>query len=134
MNKGFISPGFHSVLDYIGGLLIASSPWLFGFVHLGGAALFIPLFLGCMQLVMTIFTDHPGGLIKVLPFQLHLVLDMFSGFIILVSPFLWGFCSHVYLPHLLLGLLSFCAGLFTQPSPFLGDKFQLLDSRGMQRI
>ncbi|WP_295767196.1 hypothetical protein [uncultured Mucilaginibacter sp.] len=128
--KTFVPINFHAVLDYIGGILITASPWIFGFYRFGGAALFLPLLLGSMQLLMTVFTNHQGGLIKVFPLQLHLFLDMVVGFILIVSPFLYKFYVDVYLPHLLLGLLSFGAALFTRRSPFI-DQLELLDARGI---
>lgn len=128
--KTFISTKFHAVLDYVGGILITASPWIFGFYKVGGAALFLPLVLGILQMTMVIFTKHEGGLIKVFPLQLHLILDMLVGFVLLVSPFLYGFYSFVFLPHVLLGLLSLSAALFTDDSPFL-SRLQIFDPRGL---
>lgn len=128
--KTFISTKFHAVLDYVGGILITASPWIFGFYKVGGAALFLPLVLGILQMTMVIFTKHEGGLIKVFPLQLHLILDMLVGFVLLVSPFLYGFYPFVFLPHVLLGLLSLSAALFTDDSPFL-SRLQIFDPRGL---
>lgn len=119
----------HAVLDYVGGIMIASSPWLFGFARLGGAAVFVPVLIGCLQLVMAIFSNHELGVFKVFPMQLHLVLDMFAGFILIVLPFLYGFYHLVFLPHLLLGLLSLTSGIFTQHSPLY--RVDYFDGRGM---
>jgi len=128
--KPFISTMFHSVLDYVGGILITASPWLFGFYKVGGAALFIPLVFGALQMIMVVFTKHQGGLIKVFPLQLHLFLDMLVGFILIVAPFLYNFYPFVFLPHVLLGLLSLSAALFTHESPFL-EEMHLFDPRGL---
>jgi len=127
--KSFIPTKFHAVLDYVGGILITASPWIFGFYQVGGAAFFIPVVFGLLQMVMVIFTNHEGGLIKVMPLQLHLFIDMMVGFILIISPFLYNFYPFVFLPHVLLGLLSLSAALFTHQSPFL-DKMQLFDPRG----
>lgn len=128
--NGFISSKFHSFFGYILAAVTLASPWLFHFWSVGGAALGLPIFIGWTQLIMSVFTNNEGGAIKVFPVQLHLILDTFTGFILLVAPFLWGFCDKVYLPHLLLGLATFSLGLFTKPSPWLGN-VDLLDSRGL---
>ncbi|WP_158825458.1 SPW repeat domain-containing protein [Mucilaginibacter lacusdianchii] len=131
MNQ-FISTKMHGVADYLAGIVITASPWLFGFsdTNTGGAALFFPVVLGVLLTLMTIFTRHELGLIQVLPLQLHLVLDMIAGFLLLVSPFLYDFYPKVWLPHVLLGALLFGSALFTKGSPFTGP-LDLLDERGM---
>jgi hypothetical protein len=128
--KPFISTKLHSIFDYVGGIIVTASPWLFGFYNVGGAALFIPLVFGGLQLVMVIFTRHEGGFIKVFPLQLHLFIDMMVGFVLLVSPFLYKFYPFVFLPHVLLGLFLMGSGIFTKHSPFL-ENFDVLDPRGL---
>jgi len=128
--RPFISTKLHSLFDYAGGVVITASPWLFGFYQIGGAALFLPLVFGGLLCIMVIFTKHEGGLIKVFPLQLHLLLDMFVGFVLLVSPFLYKFYPFVVLPHVLMGLFLMGSGIFTRHSPFL-ENFEVLDARGL---
>lgn len=118
----------HGILDYAGGLLITTSPWLFGFAKLGGAPLLIPLCLGSMQLLMALFSNHPLGVIKVFPMPLHLVIDMLAGIILIAAPWVYGFYHFVFLPHVLLGMMSLLAGLLTRHSPLYG--FEIFDERG----
>jgi hypothetical protein len=127
--KTFIPSGAHAVLDYVGGLLITTLPFITGAYRFNSAALFIPLLFGSMQMIMTIFTEHQGGFIKVFPLQLHLALDMLVGFLLIVSPFLYGFYVITWVPYVLLGLLSFSAALFTRRSPFI-DRVELFDEQG----
>jgi hypothetical protein len=126
--KPMISTKTHGILDYASGLLITFSPWIFGFAKLGGAPLYIPLCLGAMLLVMTIFSNHEMGLFKAVPMQIHLLLDMIAGIVLIISPWLYGFYHFVFLPHVLLGMLTFGSGLLTQHSPLF--KLELLDERG----
>jgi hypothetical protein len=130
--KPIISLKVHGILDYASGLLTAISPWLFGFAGLGGAPLYLPLCIGCMQLIMAIFSNHPLGLIKVFPMQLHLIIDMVVGVILIISPWVYGFYHFVYLPHLLLGLLSLTAGILTVHSPLYGR--ESFDERGRRQF
>jgi hypothetical protein len=105
-------------LNYILSLTLIASPWLFGYADVSSAALLIPIYIGWLQLIMAIFVDNETGFVKQFPMQMHLVLDVVMGFIIMVSPWLWDFSSKVFLPQLLMGLLLFCMGLFTKKSPF----------------
>jgi hypothetical protein len=128
--RSFIPTMAHAVLDYVSGILITASPWLFGFAHLGGAPLFIPLVFGSLQVLMVIFTKHELGLIKVIPIQTHLFIDMIMGFFLFVSPFLYKFYPFVVLPHVVLGLFLFASGIFTRHSPFLDD-VDAFDPKGL---
>lgn len=117
MDNGFISTKLLGVLDYITSLILIASPWLFGYYNINSAALFIPVFLGSMQLIMTIFSNYELGMIKVLPMPLHSFLNGFVGFWLLVSPFLYGFAFVVFWPQVILGLLLFVMAIFAKPSP-----------------
>jgi hypothetical protein len=117
MDNGFISTKFLGVLDYVTAIIIGASPWLFGYTNISSAALFIPVFLGSMQLIMAIFSNYELGLIKVFPMPMHSFLNGFVGFWLLVSPFLYGFASIVFLPQVILGLLLFVMAIFVKPSP-----------------
>ncbi|WDF53777.1 SPW repeat domain-containing protein [Mucilaginibacter sp. KACC 22063] len=127
--KPFISPKAQGVLAYILGILLASSPWLFGFYKFGGAALFMPLCIGSMITIMSIFSTT-GGFIKVFPIATNLTLTTFVGFIVMVSPFLWAFSNNVWIPHFALGLLVFGLGIFSTYSPFTTDEVHTFDARG----
>lgn len=120
----FISRSFYGVINYITALVSMASPWLFGFAHVSSAALFIPLFVGWVQLIMAIFSNNSHGFIKIFPMPTHNVLDVFSGFVVFVSPFLYGFAygEHgVFWPQVLIGGTFLIAGIFTKGSPFTTD-------------
>jgi hypothetical protein len=67
---------------------------------------------------MAIFVNNEAGIIKQFPIQIHLVLDVAMGFILLVSPWLWNYSYKEFWPQFLMGSLLFCLGLFTKKSPF----------------
>lgn len=119
--KPFLSLTFHGVLDYLTSAVLIASPWLFHFSNAHGAALFIPLYLGSLTLILTYFSRTPLGVIRQIPMELHLSLDVLVGFFILVSPFLYGFYNVVCLPHVILGLILFLSGIFTEKSPFTSE-------------
>lgn len=116
--KSFISTTTYGVINYVGALLLLTSPWLFGFVHVGGASLFLPLIFGWYQLIMAIFANNKLGFIKVFPMQMHYILDVIVGSFLMCSPWVYAYSQYVYLPQLLLGALFFFAGIFSQGSQF----------------
>lgn len=106
----------HGVLDYLSGLLLIASPWLFDFAN-GGAAQWVPILVGVTILLMSLVTDYELSAAKLVPMRTHLGLDVLSGALLAASPWLFGFAELVYWPHLLLGIAEIGAGLLTQQVP-----------------
>lgn len=108
----FISRKFHAVLDYMSGILLIASPWLFNFEDVD-AAKWVAIIVGAMILLMSFMTDYEGGGKKVISMSTHLTVDVITGIFLAASPWLFNFDEMVYLPHLILGILEIGAGLFT---------------------
>ena len=117
--KPFISLTVFGVFNYIIALTLIAAPWLFGLVDVSSAALFLPIYLGWLQLIMAIFSDTPVGFLKQLPVNIHMAVYVFMGFVLLISPWLWNFSDKVFLPELLIGGLLIFLGIFSEKSPFL---------------
>jgi hypothetical protein len=58
----------HGILDYVTVALFALAPSLFGFA---GTAALISYALAAIHLTMTLLTDMPLGVIKIIPMKLH---------------------------------------------------------------
>jgi hypothetical protein len=118
--KSFISTTSYAVINYITALLLLTSPWLFGFVHVGGASLFLPLLFGWYQLIMAIFANNKLGFLKVFPMQMHFVLDVILGSFLMCSPWVYNYANehHLFLPQLILGGVLVLGGVFTHGSQF----------------
>ena len=106
----------HGVLDYVVGILLIAAPWLFNFDD-GTAAQWVPVVLGIIVLLMSLATDYEMGAMKMIPMSAHLTMDVIAGIFLAASPWLFGFADRVYLPHLIVGLFSIGAGLFTESTP-----------------
>jgi hypothetical protein len=111
-----ISTKAHGVLDYMMGLLLIASPWLFNFAN-GGAEQWIPIILGAGAIVYSLMTNYEMGAMKTISMPTHLMLDLMSGILLAASPWLFGFADVVYLPHLILGIAEIGASLMTQKQP-----------------
>jgi hypothetical protein len=119
--KPFVPTAVYGFFNYAAALTLMASPWLFGFYHVGGASFFLPLVFGWLQLIMAIFSKHEWGFIKVFPVSMHCFLDVVGGFILLTSPWLYGYAPKVFWPQFLLGSLVFLLGIFTKSSPFTDE-------------
>jgi hypothetical protein len=114
----FFPTRLHGVIDYLWGLALIASPWLFGFADVP-AAKWVAIFFGAGAILYSLVTAYELSLIPLVPMPLHLGLDGLAGFILAISPLGFGFANQVYLPHVLFGLFSVVASLVTrtQPSP-----------------
>jgi hypothetical protein len=109
----FISTKVHGVLDYLMGVLLIASPWIFDFAR-GGAETWVPVVLGAGAIVYSLFTDYEYSISRKLSMGTHLTLDLLSGIFLAASPWIFGFADYVYLPHLILGILEIGASLMTE--------------------
>ena len=114
-----ISTKTHGYLDYIVGILFIISPWAFGFAH-GGAETRIPVILGAGAILYSLLTNYEMGVAKVFSMPVHLGLDIVSGILLAMSPWLFHFSDYVYLPHLILGIGEILAATFTSTVPSNG--------------
>ena len=64
--------------DYPVGLLLAASPWMFGFADRGPATT-IAVVLGLGALVYSLLTAYELGVAKIISFRVHLAIDFNLG-------------------------------------------------------
>ena len=112
---GVIPTRIHGVIDYVMGVLLLASPWLFNFNFAdNAAATWVPVVIGLLILGTSLMTAYELGLIKVIPMPAHLVADMGAGAILLVSPWLFGVADEVWVPHVVLGVAEIGVALMTK--------------------
>lgn len=112
----FLPTRVHGVLDYLVGMVLIASPWLFNFAR-GGAETWVPVILGAGAIVYSLLTDYELGVSRGISMRTHLTLDLMSGILLAASPWLFGFREYVYLPHLIFGILEIGASLMTEKTP-----------------
>jgi hypothetical protein len=106
----------HGYLDYIVGVLLMASPWIFDFYR-GGAETWVPVILGAGAIIYSLLTDYELGAFPMISMRTHLMLDVASGIILAISPWLFGFAEYIWGPHLILGLLEIGAAMMTRRVP-----------------
>lgn len=111
-----ISTANHAKIDYLAGLFFMTSPWILGFKE-SVPATWIMLLAGLAALVMSLFTNYEGGIVRSIPMRVHLTADVFMGAFLASSPWLFGFAEEVFLPQLIMGLFEVLVSLFTAKHP-----------------
>ena len=101
------------MLDYISGVLLIASPWLFNFEDVDSAK-WVAIIVGILIIGQSFITDYEGGGKKMLSMSGHLTMDVIMGIFLAASPWLLNFDEYVYLPHLIIGIMEIGAGLFTE--------------------
>lgn len=109
----FLPTRVHGVIDYVYSLTLLASPWLLGYSR-GGAETWVPVGLGVLGILYSVFTDYELGLIRLLPMRLHLMVDVAFGVFLTASPWLFGFAEQVRVPHLVFGLLAILTPMVTR--------------------
>jgi hypothetical protein len=117
----FIPTRVHGMMDYLVGILLIAAPWLFNFDR-GGAETWVPVLLGAGAIVYSLFTDYELGMVRRLSMPTHLMLDLGSGILLALSPWLFGFSEYVWEPHLIVGLIEIGTSLMTRRVPDTGHR------------
>lgn len=123
-----ISTKTHGILDYLVGILLIASPWIFGFAT-GGIEQWLPIILGASALLYSLMTNYELGVVKVLSMKTHLAIDAVSGLLLAGSPWLFGFADRVSTPHLVLGLLELGAVMLTRTQTSTDNSFNRMGTR-----
>jgi len=111
----------HGYLDYIVGALLIAVPWLFDFAA-GGAETWIFVALGAGAIAYSLLTDYELGINRTFSMRTHLTLDILSGVLFIVSPWLFGFADYVWAPHVFFGAFEILVASITKREPTHGPK------------
>lgn len=106
----------HAIVDYLVAVVLVTSPWLLGFDR-GGAERWIPVTVGGAMALYSLFTDYEFGVLRRIQMPAHLWFDAFAGVFLIASPWLWGFDSRVWIPHVVLGALMALVATVSQTIP-----------------
>ena len=90
---GLIPRPLHAVLDYLWGGLFAAAPELFGYEKDEIANAYSKARGGGM-IATSLMTRYELGIIKVIPFNAHLTLDLLGALLGFASPWLFGFSKN----------------------------------------
>jgi len=87
----FVTKKIHSILDYPVAIALMVLPFLLGLGESHPFALYLSVGTGVAALILTIFTDHQTGLIKIIPYKVHLIVDFLVAVVFLLAPIALGF-------------------------------------------
>lgn len=100
--NGIFTQKFHAYIDYPVAAGLVVMPLVFGFT---GLEFWLSVATGIAAFVLTVLTNHETGLIKILPYKLHLAVDGMVGVVFVIAGFALGFTGLAMAYYLVLGLV-----------------------------
>lgn len=91
MRPRFITKTIHAYLDYPVAASLIALPFLLQLGDSHPLAKWLSVGTGVAALILTIFTDHMLGVVRVLPYRLHLSVDFLVGVVFAIAPLVLGF-------------------------------------------
>lgn len=88
----FITKSIHTYLiDYPVAIVLMVAPFLLKLGQSGPVALWLSVVTRVAALLLPALTDHPTGLVRVMPYWLHLWVDRALGVVFIIAPFAFHF-------------------------------------------
>lgn len=117
MDPRFVTKTIHAYLDYPVALTLLAAPFALGLGDSHPLALWLSVVTGVAALVLTALTDHHLGLLRVLPYPLHVAVDGVVGLTFLALPLLLGFAGLDLAYYLANGAAVMSVVMLSKPAP-----------------
>jgi hypothetical protein len=91
MNIRFLTPTWHGLVDYLAALELLVMPFVLNLGASAPLAKWLAIATGLAVIVVSLFTDYKLGLVRIIPFRIHLGIDTAVATAFVVVPFLFGF-------------------------------------------
>ena len=105
-----ISSEIHAALDYLTVIIFALAPMVIG---LTGTAAIISYALAVVHLSMTLVTDMPFSLVKIVPIKLHAVVELVVGPVLVIGGLLLEFPTPARMFFVVMGIIIFAVWLLS---------------------
>jgi hypothetical protein len=92
MTFRFITKTIHAYLiDYPFAIILIAAPFVLKLGQSGPIAMWLSVVVGVAALLLPAVTDHPTGLVRIIPYWLHLRVDRAVGVLFVIAPFAFKF-------------------------------------------
>jgi hypothetical protein len=87
----FITKKMHALIDYPVALALIILPFVLGLGESNLVAFYASVATGVAALLLTLITDHQTGVIKIISYKLHLIVDFMVGLTFIILPLILSF-------------------------------------------
>ena len=91
MSFRFVTKTVHAYLDYPVAVSLVATPFILGLGQTNPLALWLSVATGVAAFIMTVLTNHKTGVLRVLPYSIHLAVDRIVGITFAVAPIVLRF-------------------------------------------
>ncbi len=91
MKLRFVTRTVHAYLDYPVAISLMALPFVLGLGVENPVAKWLSVATGIAAFVLTFLTNHETGVIKVVPYWVHVAVDRLVGLVFIAAPFAFGF-------------------------------------------
>ncbi len=94
MSYRFITKSIHAYLiDYPVAIVLIAAPFVLKLGQSGPVAMWLSVVVGVAALLLPALTDNPTGLVRIIPYWLHLWVDRAVGVVFVIAPFAFKFAG-----------------------------------------
>src|SRR5260370_4857661 len=79
------------LIDYPVAIVLIAAPCVLKLGQSGPVAMWLSVVVGVAALLLAALTDHPTGLVRIIPYWLHLWVDRAVGVVFVIAPFAFKF-------------------------------------------
>ena len=79
------------LIDYPVAIVLIAAPFVLNLGQSGPVAIWLSVVAGLAALLLAALTDHPTGLVHIIPYWLHLWVDRAVGVVFVIAPFAFKF-------------------------------------------
>jgi hypothetical protein len=92
MSFRVITKSIHAYLiDYPIAIVLIAAPFVLKLGQSGPAAMWLSVVVGVAALLLAAMTDHATGLVRIIPYWMHLRIDRAVGLMFVIAPFVFKF-------------------------------------------
>ena len=104
MKLQFLTPTFHGLLDYAAAAGLIVFPFVLPLGADSAIALWLSVAAGLGLIGYSFLTDYPYSFFSVIPFGVHLALDVAAGLVFIAAPFALGFSTLASIYYVVMGV------------------------------
>lgn len=87
----FITKRIHAFLDYPVAIALIALPFVLGLGNSNPIALQLSVATGIAAFILTVLTDHHLGVLRIISYKVHLIVDFVVAIVFILAPFILSF-------------------------------------------
>ena len=91
MNIRFLTPTWHGLVDYLAAVELLIMPFVLRLGASAPLAKWLAVATGLAVILVSLLTNYKLGLVRIIPFRTHLVIDALVATAFVVAPFVFRF-------------------------------------------